>query len=100
MALDVARGPADDLDERPVRAEVALFVSVQDADERDLRQVETLAQQVDADHHVHRACAQVAQHVDALHRIELGMEVADLHPVLAQVVREVLRKPLRQRRHE
>ena len=100
MALDVARRAADDLDERPIRAQVALLVRVEDADERDLGQVEAFAQQVDADHHVDRARAQVAQDLDALHRVELGVQVADLDPVLAQVVGEVLGEALGQRRHQ
>ena len=61
LAADVARGAADDLDERPRRAQEALLVGVEDRDERHLGQVDALAQQVDADEHVVDAEAQVAQ---------------------------------------
>ena len=100
VALDVARCPADDLDERPVGAQVALFVRIQDADERDLRQVETLPQQVDADHDVNLAGAQRGQDFDALHRVELGVQVSNLDSVFPEVVGEVLREALGQRGDE
>ena len=52
LAVDIARGAADRLDQRGLPAQEALLVGVEDRDERHLRQVETLAQQVDADEHV------------------------------------------------
>src|SRR5206468_1999564 len=48
-AVDVARGAPDRLDERRAAAQEALLVGVEDRDQRDLRQVEALAEQVDAD---------------------------------------------------
>ena len=55
LARHVARRAADRLDERAVVAQEALLVGVEDRDERDLGQVEALAQQVDADEHVEDA---------------------------------------------
>ena len=75
LAFDVAGGAADGLDQRAARAQVALLVGVEDADEAHLRQVEALAQQVDADDDVVDAEAQVAQDLDALQRVDLGVQV-------------------------
>ena len=52
LAVDVARGPADHLDQRRLGAEEAFLVGVEDRDQRHLGQVEALPQQVDADEHV------------------------------------------------
>ena len=65
-AVDVARGAADGLDQRRLGAQKALLVGVEDGDERAFRDVEALAQQVDADQHVEGAEAQVADDLDAL----------------------------------
>ena len=81
LAADVARGAADDLDERPRRPQEALLVGVEDRDQGHLGQVDALAQQVDADEHVVDAEAQVAQDLDALERVDLAVQVATLTPI-------------------
>src|SRR3954466_14553375 len=48
-ALDVARRAPDRLDQRRLAAEEALLVGVEDRDQRHLRQVEALAQEIHAD---------------------------------------------------
>ncbi len=100
VAFDVARCAADDLDERPIGAQVALFVRVEDPDKRDLWKVEALAQQVDADDDVDLAGPQSGEHLDALHRVELGVQVPHLDSVLAQVIGEVFGEALGQGGHE
>jgi hypothetical protein len=75
-----------------------LLVGVEDGDERDLGQIEPLAQQVDADEHVELAEAQVAQDVDAVERVDVGVQVANADAELAVVVGEVLGHPLGERR--
>jgi hypothetical protein len=98
--VDVARRPADRLDQRRVRTQEALLVGVEDRDQRDLGQVETLAQEVDPDQHVELAEAQVADDLDALDRVDLRVQVPDPDPHLEQVVREVLGHLLGQCRDE
>ena len=71
LAVDVAGGPADGLDERGLAAEEALLVGVEDGHQRHLGQVEALPQQVDADEHVELAEAQVAQDLDALDGVDV-----------------------------
>ena len=100
LAADVARGPADDLDERPGAAQEALLVRIEDGHQRHLRQVDALAQQVDAHQHVVDAQAQVAQDLDPLERVHLAVQVADLDAHLVEVVGEVLRHVLGERRDE
>ena len=79
LAVRVARGATDRLDEGAARAQEALLVGVEDRDQRDLGQVETLAQQVDADQDVELAQAQRAQDLDALDGVDVAVQV--LHAV-------------------
>ena len=99
-AVDVARGAADRLDQRRVAAQEAFLVGVEDGDERDLGQVEALAQEVDADEHVVLAEPQLADDLDALERVDLGVQVARADARLDQVVGQVLGHLLRQRRDQ
>ncbi len=68
--------------------------------QRDLGQVEPLAQQVDADQDVELAEAQRAQYLDALDRVDVAVQV--LHPVtgLGEEVRQVLGHALGERRDQ
>ena len=70
-AVDVARRPADRLDQRRLRAQEAFLVGVEDRDERDLGQVEALAEQVDADEHVELTQPQVSHDLDPLEGVDL-----------------------------
>jgi hypothetical protein len=98
--VDVPRGAPDRLDERRASAQEALLVGVQHRDERDLRQVEPLAQQVHADEHVVVAEPQLPDDLDPLERVDLGVQVTRLDAGLQHVVRQVLGHLLRQRRDE
>src|SRR3954471_17242210 len=99
-ALDVARRAPDRLDQRRLAAEEALLVGVEDGDQRHLREVEPLAQEVHADQHVVLAEAQVADDLDAFERVDLRVQVAHAEAHLEQVVREVLGHLLRERRDQ
>ena len=94
LAVDVARGAADRLDQRRLGAQEAFLVGVEDGDQRAFGNVEPLAQQVDADQHVEGAEAQVADDLDALDRVDVGMHVAHAHAVLVQIFGQVLRHAL------
>uniref|UniRef100_A0A0N5A6Y0 NAD-specific glutamate dehydrogenase n=1 Tax=Parastrongyloides trichosuri TaxID=131310 RepID=A0A0N5A6Y0_PARTI len=89
-AVDVARGAADGLDQGGLGAQEALLVRVEDGDQAALGDVEALAQQVDADQAVERAQAQVAQDLDPLQGVDVGVHVADAHPLLVHVFGQVL----------
>ena len=89
-AVDVAGGAADGLDQRGLGAQKALLVGVEDGDQRAFRDVEALAQQVDADQDVEGAEAEVAQDLDALQRLDVGVHVADADALLVQVVGQIL----------
>ena len=100
LAVHVPRGAPDRLDEGRLAPEEALLVGVEDGHERDLGQVEPLAQEVDPDEHVVLAEAKLPDDLDAIERVDLGVEVARADARLEQVVGQVLGHLLRQRRHE
>ena len=86
--------------ERRPAAQEAFLVGVEDRDERHLGQVEPFTQQVHADEHVVLAEPQLADDLDPLQRVDLRVQVARLDARFEQVVGEILRHLLRQRRHE
>ena len=96
----MAGGAAHGLDQAVAAAQEALFVGVEDGDQRDFRQVQPLAQQVDAHHHIVDAQAQVAQDLDALQRVDLAVQVVGLDAHFFEVVGQVLGHALGQRRHQ
>ena len=100
LAGGVAGGATGRLDGRRLPAQEALLVGVENGDERHLREVEALAQEVHADEDVELAEAQLADDGDAVERVDLRVEVARTDSCLEQVVREVFGHLLRQRRHE
>ena len=64
------------------------------------RQVDALAQQVDADQDVEHAEAEIAQDRDPLEGVDLAVEVLDLDAELLEIVGEVLGHLLGQRRDQ
>ena len=100
LARDVARGTTDRLDERGSRAQEALFVGVEDRDERHLGQVEALRAEVDADEHVVHALPQLGEQLDAAQRVDVGVQVAHANPVLAEELGELFGHLLREGRDE
>ncbi len=96
LGVDVPGRPADRLDQRGLAPEEPLLVGVEDADHRDLGQVEPLAQQVDADQGVEGPLAQLAEDRDPLEGIELGVEPLAPQALFLEVARQVLGQPLGQ----
>ena len=89
-AIDVARGPANGLDQAALAAQKALLVGIQDRHQRHLGNVQPLAQQVDAHQHIEHAQPQVAQDLNPLHGVDVRMQVAHLHAVVAEVIGQLL----------
>ncbi len=99
-AVDVPGGAANRLNEGAGGPQKPFLVRVENRDERNFRQVEAFAQQVDADEHVKRAEAQVAQNLDALQRVDVRVQIPHLDPELLVIRRQILGHALRQRRDE
>src|SRR5215208_2627054 len=75
LPVDVAGRPSNRLNERAFRAQEAFLVRVEDGHQRDLGQVETLAQKVDADDDIVNAKSQVAQNLHPFQRVDLTVQV-------------------------
>ncbi|KFC70003.1 hypothetical protein FG93_03018 [Bosea sp. LC85] len=90
LAVDIAGGAADGLDQRGLRAQKAFLVGVENGDKAAFRNVEALAQQVDADQDVEGAEAKIAQDLDALDRVDVGVHVAHTDAVLVQILGQIL----------
>ncbi len=74
----MAGGSADRLDQGGLAPEETLLVGVEDADHRDLGQVEPLPEQVDADEHVECPFAKLAEDGHSLKGVQLGVQPAAL----------------------
>ena len=86
FAIDVPRGAAGGLDERGLAAQEAFLVRIEDADERDFRQIEPFAEQIDPDENVELGRAQPAQNFDALDRVDVAVQVAHFQADIAQII--------------
>ena len=89
-ALQMSRRPAHGLDERAGGAQETLFVSVEDCDQRDFRQVEAFTKEIDANEDVVLAFAEASEELDALEGFDLGVHVAALDADFGIVAGEVL----------
>ena len=98
--MDVPRRPSHGLDQRARRAQKALFVGVEYRHQRDFRQVQAFAQQVDADQHVEFPAAQVAEDFHALERLDLRVQVPAANADLGVVVGQILGHALGQGGHQ
>src|ERR1017187_1642099 len=85
LSAHVAGGAADGLNQRALGAQEAFLVGVENGDQGHLRQIQSLAQKVDADQHIELAQAQVAQDLDAFEGVDVRVQVADAHAKLAVV---------------
>ena len=71
-------------------AQEAFLVGVENGDQRAFRNVEALAQQIDADQRVEGAEPQVADDLDALDGVDVGVHVAHADALLVQIFGQVL----------
>ena len=98
--MSVTRGAAHRLNERATVAEEALLIRIKNRHERDLRNVEALAKEVDAHEHVDLAHAQIANDIHAVERRSVRVHVVNLKSLVKEMVRKVLRHALCERRHQ
>ena len=96
----MARRAADGLDQRPARAQKAFLIGIQNRHQRDFRQIQAFAQQVDADQHIELAAPQIAQDLDAVERADFRMQIGALHADFGVVFGQILRHALGQRGHQ
>ena len=73
---------------------------VEHRDQRHLRNIEPLAQKVDADQHVELPQPQITDDLDALDRVDVRVKIAHLDAVLVEIVGEILGHALGKRCHE
>ena len=90
LTADVPGRATDHLDQRRLGPEEALLVGVEDADQRHLGKIESLAEEVDADQHIELAQPERTEDLDPLDGVDVGVEVPHPKTLLEQVVGEIL----------
>ena len=100
LAGDVSCGTPHGLNERATVPEEALLVRVKDGHERDLWDVKSLSQEVDAHKHIDLALTKISDDVDAVERCRIRVHVVDAKPLVQEVVGEVFCHALGKRGHK
>ena len=96
----MAGGAACGLDERGFVAQESLLVRIEDANQRNFRQVEPFPQQVDSHQHVEISGPQSPDDFSPFERFNLRMQITHFDSHFAEVVRQVLGHFFRQRRYQ
>ncbi len=99
-AVEMPGAPANRLNQRTRRPQESFFVRVQNRHQRNFRQIQSLAQQIDADQYIELALAQIAQNLHPLQCLDFRMHVAALHADFGVVFGQILRHALGQRRDQ
>ena len=85
VPLGISRRTAYGLHERGLRAQEALLVGIQNRDQRNLRDIKTLAEQIDADQHIELIEAHGADDLRALQSVNVRVQIAHPHADLPEV---------------
>ena len=96
LAFGISRRAADGLDQRALAAQEAFFIGIQNGYQRNLRQVQTLAQQVDAYQHLKLAQTQVTNQFHSLDGLDIMVHIPHLDAFLLQIIGQVLCHPFGQ----
>ena len=99
-AVGVAGRAADRLNQACLAAQEAFLIGIQNRNQRYLRQIQTLAQQVDANNNINCADAQVLDDLHALKGIHLVVHILDLDALFGKVVGQVFGHFLSQGGHK
>src|SRR5207248_10462817 len=100
LAVHMSRCAARGLNKRRLAAQKSFLIRVENADERNFREIETFTEQIDADQDVEVGGAQSAQDFDALDRVDVAVQIAHFQSNITQIIGEVYGGPFRQRCHE
>src|SRR4029077_5872453 len=98
--VHVARRAARRLDEWSLAAQKSFLVGIQYADERNFGKIKAFAEQIDSNEDVEIRRPQPAQNFHALDCVNVAMQVAHFQSDIAQIIRKILRRSLRKRRHQ
>src|SRR4029453_4851654 len=82
--------------ERAFGSEEPFLVRIENSDQRHLRNVQALAQQIDADDYVELPAPQVAYDLHAFDRIDVRVQVPNLDAMLGQIFGQIFRHALGQ----
>ena len=100
FAIGVTGRTTNRLNQRTAVAQKAFLVGIENRHQRDLGEVQALAQQIDAHQNINFALAQRSQDFDTVHCRRIGVHVVDLNASVEQVVGKVLCHAFGQRGHQ
>ena len=88
------------LNQRGFGTQEALLICIQNGNQTDLGDIQTLTQKVDADQHIKDIHTQITNDFQTLQCINIRMEIAHAHPCFTQVIRQAFCHFFRQGCHK
>ena len=82
--------PSGCLNQAGIIPKKSLFVSIKNADQRNLRQVETFTKKIDSNKNVEFGSAKSSQNFNPFNRIHVGMNVANFELHALKILRQIL----------
>ena len=100
LAIHVAGCSSDHLNERCLAPQKSFFIGIQNRYKGNLRQVETLSQQIDSDKDIKFAESKIAQYLDALNGVNIGVQISHFQPLLDEILAQIFRHFLGERSNQ
>ena len=97
LAVRVSRRASYRLYQRCFGAQEALLVGIKNYDERNLRNIQSLAQQVYAYEHIKLTEAQIADNFHSFYRINIVVHIAHFYAEVFEIIRQIFRHLLCER---
>ncbi len=98
--VHISCGPADSLNKRTGRTQKPLFIGIENSHKRDFGEIEPLTKQVYPYQNIKNTCPQITQNLHPFNGIDIGVKIAHLNLMLAQVLGQILSHSLGQGRHQ
>ena len=75
--------------QRAMRAQEPLLIGIQNSNQRNFRQIQTLAQQIDANQHIKDTQAQIPNDFHALYRFDIMMQISHTNARVFQIIGQI-----------
>ena len=100
VSLRVPCRPPDGLDQRSFRTEKTFLIRVQDRDQRNFRNIQAFPQKVDAHQNVKYVQPHIPDNLRPFQGVDIRMEIFYADSGFPDIIRQILRHPLRQCRDQ
>ena len=100
MSFRITRRTPDGLNQGCLGTQEAFLIRIQNRHQRNLRNIQTLTQQIDSHQYIKHIQTHVPDDLRPLQRVDIRMQVLHTNSYIAHISCQVFRHPLGQRRHQ